>query len=134
MAERGRKLVKEKTHKQLIKELDKVYSIYIRSENAVDNVAECYTCGKKENWKYMDCGHYISRKVKSTRWYKKNTKPQCKRCNVFMEGNKPTFALKLKKEYGSGILEELDQLSHIIVKYSKEKLQSLIFYYKRKIK
>ncbi|MCP4394579.1 MAG: recombinase [Alphaproteobacteria bacterium] len=125
--------MKAKTYKQLIKDLDKVYSIYIRKKGAdSEGQVKCYTCDKVKHWKSMDCGHYISRRKLSTRYSEKNTKPQCKGCNVFQEGNKPVFALRLQKEYGKGILEELDQLSHIQVKYSKTKLSNMIFYYKKK--
>ena len=124
-----------KTYKQLIKEADKYFSIWIRTKDADSNgMVACYTCKKQDHWKKMDCGHYISRKYLSTRYYEKNCKPQCKHCNVFSEGNKPAFAIALRKEYKNGILEELDQLSHISVKYSREKLGWMIESFKKQIK
>ena len=127
------KLPKEKTYKQLIKELDSVYSKYIRQKDADDNgQVKCYTCDKVKHWKSIDCGHYISRRHLSTRYYEKNTKPQCKGCNIFKEGNKPVFALELIKEYGKDVLEELDSLSHIKIKYDRNKLSNMIMYYKKK--
>ena len=126
--------LKKKTRKQLIKELDKVYSKYVRNKYAKNGMVECYTCGVIKPIKEMDCGHYISRRVMSTRWFEKNTKPQCRACNRFQEGNKPKFALHLKAEYGSGILEELDQISRILVKPTNDKLMAMIDYYKRELK
>jgi len=127
------KLPKEKTYKQLIKELDSAYSKYIRQKDADDNgQVKCYTCDKVKHWKSIDCGHYISRRHLSTRYYEKNTKPQCKGCNIFKEGNKPVFALELIKEYGKDVLEELDSLSHIKIKYDRNKLSNMIMYYKKK--
>jgi len=126
--------MKEKTYKKLKDELDTVCSKYIRKSAAdSDGMVKCYTCDKVKHWKSMDCGHYISRRYLSSRWFFKNMKPQCKKCNIYEEGNKPIFALRLQKEYGKGILEELDSLSHIQVKYSRNKLSNMIFYYKKKL-
>ena len=128
------KLPKEKNYKQLIKELDSVYSKYIRQKDADDNgQVKCYTCDKVKHWKSIDCGHYISRRHLSSRFYEKNTKPQCKGCNIFKEGNKPVFALQLIKEYGKDVLEELDSLSHIKIKYDRNKLSNMIAYFKGKL-
>ena len=128
------KIPKAKTYRQLIKDLDKVYSQYIRQKAVYNSegMAKCYTCDKVKHWKSMDCGHYISRRILSTRYFEKNTKIQCKGCNVFKEGNKPVFALGLQKEYGKGILEELDNLSRILVKYDKNRLSNMIDFYKKK--
>ena len=82
----------------------------------------------------MDCGHYISRRILSTRYYNTNCHAQCKGCNIFKEGNKPAYAIALIKEYGKDVLEELDSLSHILIKYDKPKLKTMIEFYKKKLK
>ena len=128
------KLPKEKTYKQLVKELDSAYSKYIRQKDADDNgQVKCYTCDKVKHWKSIDCGHYISRRHLSSRFFEKNTKPQCKGCNIFKEGNKPVFALELIKEYGKDVLEELDSLSHIKMKYDRNRLSNMIMFFKNKL-
>ena len=127
------KLPKEKTYKVLLKELDSVYSKYIRQKDADDNgQVKCYTCDKVKHWKSIDCGHYISRRHLTTRFFEKNTKPQCKGCNIFKEGNKPVYALELIKEYGKDVLEELDSLSHIKMKYDRNRLSNMIMFFKNK--
>ena len=127
------KLPKEKTYKQLLKELDSYYSKYIRQKDAdSEGYVACYTCGAVKHWKSIDCGHYISRRHLSSRFFEKNTKPQCKGCNIFKEGNKPVFALELIKEYGKDVLEELDSLSHIKMKYDRNRLSNMIMFYKKK--
>ena len=98
-----------------------------------NGVCKCYTCGDSKSYKEQQCGHYISRRYLSTRFFEKNTKPQCVKCNIFQEGNKPKYTLHLIKEYGRGVLDELDQLSHIQVKYTRDKLSSMIDHYKREI-
>jgi len=118
----------EKTYKKLIKELDAIYSKYIRKRDK----GVCFTCGKEAPQKKMQAGHYISRRVLSCRYYDKNVHCQCVACNIYKEGNKPAYALALQKKYGKGILEELDSLSHISIKYTRGKLSGMIFYYKEK--
>ena len=128
--------MKEKTHKQLKKDLDAIYSKYIRLSSAYnkEGMVKCYTCDNVKHWKSMDCGHYISRRILSSRYYDTNCHPQCKGCNIFKEGNKPAYAIALIKEYGKDVLEELDSLSHILIKYDKNKLKTMIEFYKKKFK
>jgi hypothetical protein len=34
----------------IVKNLDTVFSQYIRRKDAIDEIAECVTCGKKDHW------------------------------------------------------------------------------------
>ena len=69
---------KTKTHAKLKKELDKVFSQYIRWAYADDSgMVECYTCGVVKHIKEMHNGHFQSRKHTSTRWHENNCRPQC---------------------------------------------------------
>jgi hypothetical protein len=88
----------------LVKKLDKIFSIWIRSKDA-DHTGQvdCYTCGVSKSWKYeTDAGHFQSRGKYATRWEPLNVKPQCKRCNGFRGGEQYRFAQNLDKEYGEG--------------------------------
>ena len=120
--------------KSLISRLDFWYSKYIRLKNSVNGYCICITCGKKELVKDIDCGHYVSRIYKGTRWYEKNTFPQCKSCNRFHEGIKDVFALKLQEKFGKGILQELQNLKNQIVKFTPQDLQDKITYYQSEVK
>lgn len=62
-------MAKKTPRKKLIEKLDKIFSIYIRRRNAVNDVAECFTCGKKDHWKKLQNGHFQSRKHYSTKWH-----------------------------------------------------------------
>lgn len=129
---------KQKTHAQLKKELDKVFSQYIRHLYANEGNVECYTCGVVKPIKEMQNGHFQSRRHTSTRWLHDNTiancKPQCQKCNIWSEGEKWKFGKKLEAEYGVEAVEELVQLSYKSVKYSKTDLEYLIQVYKDKLK
>ena len=134
MGRGGEKLMKRKTKKNLIKELDRVYSLWLRKSHSVDGIVQCYTCHQWLPINKMDCGHYWSRKHMATRWYEKNTKPQCRYCNRFSEGNKPAFAMQLINEYGSDILNILEFKAKAPCKFELFELEEKIKFYKEKLK
>jgi len=102
--------MKAKSLPKLKKDLDKVFSIFIRLRVAnSEGIVKCFTCGKYSHWKNgMQCGHYISRRHLSTRFDEKNCQVQCEKCNLYDQGNAGKFAMHLIEEYGSTILRELD--------------------------
>ena len=77
---------RKSTRKTLIKKLDTIFSIYIRRKNSVNEIAQCITCGKKDHWKKMQNGHFMSRKHYATRWDEDNVEVQCMGCNVYRYG------------------------------------------------
>ena len=130
---------KPKTHAALKKDLDAVFSKYIRWHYADDNgLVECYTCGVSKHVKEMQNGHFQSRKHTSTRWlhtkYITNCMPQCVKCNIYSEGEKWIFGNKLVSEYGQDAVDELIRESNKSVKLSKGDLIELIEHYKEKLK
>ena len=122
------------SRKTLVNKADKVFSEYIRRRYADDNgVTECFTCGKKDHWKKLQCGHFQSRKHYATRWNEENCQVQCAGCNVFRYGEQYTFGRNLDIYVREGLAEELNILSNKIVKYDNHDLMSLIEYYQNKI-
>ena len=114
----------------LKKELDRVYSIYIRRKYADANgFAECFTCGVRKHWKELQNGHYVSRAHNNTRFDDFNCHVQCMGCNVFKHGNMDMYALRLREKYGEGILEELNRRKNIIKQFTQEELRNLISAY-----
>lgn len=110
------KKVKKKTTSQLKKELDKVFSQYIRQKAAdKEGFVLCYTCGVKKHWKEMQNGHFVSRVYLATRFEEGNVRPQCVGCNVFGGGKVVAFAANLEKEQ-PGIVGLLYRKAQEIVK------------------
>lgn len=101
---------------------------------SVNGISECYTCGKKDFWKKLQCGHFMSRKHYSTRWDETNCQVQCYSCNVTRYGEQFRFGIHLNKEYGEGTAESLESKCRNIVKFSNTDLQSQIEYYKNLVK
>lgn len=121
--------------KKLVEKLDTVFSLYIRKSAANEQgIVKCYTCGAYHEWKYVDAGHYISRRHFGTRWEEKNVKPQCKKCNIFNQGSADTFAAHLVREYGSTILELLAAKKNNTMKLGKFEYEILIKDYQNKLK
>jgi 5-methylcytosine-specific restriction endonuclease McrA len=120
---------KKPTRKSLIKKLDTVFSQYIRLRYAKNEIATCVTCGKKDHWKKLQAGHFMSRKHYSTRWDEDNVEVQCQACNVFRYGEQYLFAKYLGQEKADALLTK----SRETVKFSDYDIQEMIDLYKTKL-
>jgi len=109
----------------LIKKLDSLFSRYVRQSKSKDGYTTCATCGKIEEWKNQDCGHFISRIHMSTRWDERNVAPQCKYCNRYCQGQQYLFSQYL----GDKLAEELYIESKKIRKFDDVELQDMIAHY-----
>jgi len=115
---------------KIVKKLDNIFSIYIRRRYAKDDIAECFTCGKLDHWKNLQCGHFQSRRKYSTRWDKLNCQVQCAKCNIFSQGEQYIFGKRLDEIYGEGTANELALKGNFLVKLSTNELEDLITTYK----
>ena len=116
----------------IVKKLDKVFSIWVRSKDA-DHTGQvdCYTCGVNKSWKYeIDAGHFQSRGKYATRWNEDNVKPQCKRCNGFRGGEQYLFALNL----GTELADELVYLSNQPARFTNDELLEKIKHFTELVK
>jgi hypothetical protein len=116
---------------KLKKELDKWFSLYIRLRHATDTgLAQCYTCGKIDHYKKLQCGHFLSRRHHATRWNETNCQVQCVKCNMYEQGMQWQFGLKLEANYGDGTVKELEYLANTIAKLTRVDYKENITYYK----
>lgn len=127
------KLPKVRSQAKLKKDLDKVFSLYIRQKYAKDNgESRCYTCGRVAHYKDLQNGHFVSRAHLATRYSEDNCRPQCVGCNIFGNGKTAVFASKLDSELGEGTVARLYREAQKITKdfpYVEK-----IAYYKEKLK
>lgn len=125
------KKLKKKTNAKLKKELDKIFSLYIRRKYADKNgEASCYTCGKIYKWQELQCGHFVSRQHLATRYDERNVRPQDIGCNIFGGGRVATFATKLESEQ-KGMVTTLYRKAQEITKDFP--YQAMIEEYKKKL-
>ena len=123
-------MAKKALRSKVIKQLDSVFSKYIRQRDAVNEIATCFTCGKRDHWKRLQNGHFQSRKHYSTRWDETNCQVQCAGCNVFKYGEQFLFGQNLDVKYGLGTSNELYLKAKKTVKISTVELQDMIKHYK----
>jgi hypothetical protein len=118
----------------LINDLDFTFSRYIRiRESNPKGMCECYTCGKIDQWKYLQCGHYIKRSDTLLRWDSRNARSQCIECNCNLHGNIEEYTKRLNEEQ-PGLPEQLREESREVYKYSREELKQLLIDYRAKLK
>jgi len=118
--------MKKPTRKSLVTKLDTVFSQYIRRKDAINEIATCVTCGKKDHWSKLQNGHWASRKHYSTRWDEYNCNVQCSGCNVFRAGEIYLYTKYLCSKYGENFPEELYIKSQKTVKFADVDLIEMI--------
>lgn len=113
-----------KTQAKLKKELDTVFSKYIRQKYP----ARCYTCGKVDT--PLQCGHFVSRQYLATRWDENNCRPQCVGCNIYGNGKPLDFEENLKRELGDQFVEQMKASRHQSLKLDRAWYEEQIAKYK----
>jgi hypothetical protein len=125
--------MKKLSRKTLVEKLDKIFSIYIRRKDAIDEIATCVTCGKKDHWSKLQNGHFMSRRHYNTRWDEDNCHVQCSGCNVFRSGEIYLYNKYLCLKYDNNFPDRLYEKSNITVKFADIDLIELIDYYTEKV-
>ena len=127
-------MAKKRTRKNLIKDLDRVFSLWVRYSNAnLDGLVECATCDTVKPVKQMQNGHFISSGKYATRWEPTNVQPQCVGCNMFKQGEQYKMSKYLDEKYGKGTADEMARLSNTTVKFADWELEEMIEHYKEKL-
>ena len=122
---------KKVSRSSLIKKLDTEFSLYIRKRYSKNNIATCYTCGKQDNYKNLQCGHFQSRKHYSTRWDEVNCQVQCYSCNVMRYGEQYKFGLFLNAQFGEDTASGLMMKAKTTLKIKDFELIYMIENYKK---
>lgn len=126
-------MAKEKTSAQLKKDLDTIFSRYIRLKHSHNEMCTCYTCGKVLHWKEIQNGHFIPRNILITRWDENNCRPQCVGCNVFGNGKILDFEDALIKEFGKKEVEKLKASRFQILKVDSHWYKEKIDFYTQEV-
>ncbi len=131
----GKKLPRKSSKKALIEKADRLFSQYIRHRDADGRGnCRCVTCERVAPISEMQCGHFVSRIHKSLRWDDRNAAAQCVACNMFNEGRKDVYSVRLVEKYGPHILFDLQQDKHKVSRWSAQDLEALIEELKKKLK
>jgi len=130
---------KSKSRKTSVKRLKakvwKVFSQYIRQKYADKNGnVRCYTCGVVMNWKEAQCGHGLGGRTNSILFDEEICRPQCVKCNIFLNGNYDVFHAKLIKENGIEWFQNKLKLKYKIKQFTVQELEELYQKYKLLLK
>lgn len=127
-------MIKEEDLSDIIKDLDAVYSRWLRMKYANDKgVVRCYTCSTEKHFSLMQTGHFVPRAHLFFRWDDRFTRVQCPYCNENLSGNLSVFAANLEKEM-PGCMDIIQEERQIIFKPTKSELKQLIADYASKSK
>ncbi len=119
--------VKAKSASQLKKQLDTIFSLYIRAKYQ----KKCYTCAYTGT--NLQNGHWIPRGYMMTRWEEDNCRPQCRNCNVFRHGLPFEFEEHLVKEIGLARVQELKEKRKEVFKTPKSFYTTQIEIFSKKL-
>jgi len=105
-----------KNTRQAIKQrVEKKFRLWYRLSQADENGnVKCYTCGRTHNYKKVDAGHYIHRKLGLD---ERNYKIQCGYCNQHLSGNMAVYTQNLIRDYGIKWVEKLEKDAEEYIRY-----------------
>lgn len=119
----------------LIKKLDKVFSLYIRLRDVMPSgYGKCISCGKIKAFAELDCGHFHSRTHMATRFDEDNCSAECRFCNRFSADHLIGYERNLKKKIGENRFNLLNVKAHSCKHWSDFELEAMIKHYKEEIK
>lgn len=97
-----------RSRKSLVKEADRVFSLWLRKSMA-DHTGyiQCYVCRKSFLLDEIDAGHFISRSYLSTRWHRVNVWPECIIDNRTNPKHLVRYESHLISDFGEDIIDAL---------------------------
>ena len=106
---------KTKTRSQLVKELDTIFSRYIRMRDADKNgICTCITCWDKKPRKEMHNTHFISRSNYRYRRSVMNCWAGCYKCNVILHWNYIAYTIKMIEMFWQDKIKEMKEDKELI--------------------
>lgn len=139
----NKELVAELSKSELLKEADRLFSLFIRDRDSDKNGnISCVCCGKVYNVKQEDsdgnkivqCLHFIDRDVYSLRFDEDNAHSGCGYCNLDMHLHKDGLAYRMylqfmNTEYGEDAVAEMTLAHRKINKLEITQLKNIIEHY-----
>nr|DAI02918.1 MAG TPA: NinG recombination protein [Bacteriophage sp.] len=136
-AQTAKKEVKKTTSKNkpnLVKKLDRLFSLYIRLRDAMPNgYVRCISCGKIKTFDDVDCGHFYSRTHMATRFDEDNCNAECKFCNRFSADHLIAYQTNLIRKIGISRFEKLGLKAKSTCHWLDSELEDRIKYYSQKV-
>ena len=119
---------------KLKKELDRVFSLFIRQRDSdFHGNGRCVTCGVFRKKTQLQAGHYVPRQFLATRWEPENVHAQCGACNGFRGGEPEKMAAYIDALYGPTTAQALTAQRRLKFRPTRDWLEVQIKAYKEKI-
>jgi hypothetical protein len=123
--------LEDKDKTELIKVLDKYFSLYIRLRDTMPNgYCRCISCGQIKPFEQMDCGHYFSRRHLSTRFDERNCHAECRACNRVDAEHLDGYRDNLIRKIGENEYNKIKILRSSTKNWLREELLAMIKHYK----
>lgn len=125
---------KKLTRQDYVKQLDSVFSTYIRLRDSDNNwIVVCPLCWKRMKWKDSQNMHFITRGCWLYRFDEDNCHAWCKRCNVMLHGNYIIYTRWMQKRYGIEMVDKMIRNKSLVHKISTPQLLEFIDYYTQRV-
>ena len=118
--------MKKLSRKGLFNKAWKLTSEVVRRKGIKGDYNYCFTCLSLHKWQDLHAGHFKNGKSKRLYFDLRNLRPQCNKCNTYLNGNRDVFAYRILKTEGE---KELDFLMKHGVKdhyFSNKELKEII--------
>lgn len=133
-----KKEVKKTTSKSkpnLVKKLDRIFSLYIRLRDVMPNgYVRCISCGKIKSFEDVDCGHFHSRRHMATRFNEDNCHAECKFDNRFSADHLIGYQRNLIQKIGQQRFDLLNVNAHSTCHFTNSELEDMIVHYTVEVK
>jgi len=105
----------------------KLFSKYIRMRDANSKgICTCCTCGKKDEWKRMQAGHFLAGRGLAILFDERGVHSQCSGCNIFKGGNPIEYFLFMEKKHGRKVIDDLLRLKNTTRRISDDEYMEMI--------
>jgi len=126
--------MKQKTIKQIKKDLDIVFAKFIKARDSDGEYFTCICCRETKPISQFNACHYHSRRYLSLRYDETNVNGGCIYCNKWLSGNIQEYTKALEKKHGKEIIELLLIRKNNICKMDRFKYEMLITQFTEKLK
>ncbi len=111
----------------------KWFSLYIRLRDSDEHgYARCFTCGRIDYFRNLQCGHGLGRQHAAIKYNQKNNHAQCGRCNLD-GGRQDIYKEKVNKLYGENTWATLEALTRSRFKSSDFPIEALAVHFKKEV-
>lgn len=124
---------KEKSLQVLTKELDEVFSEFIRLRDSENGRVRCFICGIPVPWRSSQCGHFIDRDQMSTRFNELNCHAICEHCNCYDTNHHYNYERSISGKLGPNVVRALEYMSKSLAKFMRSDLLEMIEHYKSEV-